>query len=153
MRPAGAKYVRHQQRRQPGLEAGENLLLITPTKMNKGDIRPRMWSSSTLKGKMVEGNRRPTGETPMYLKFFNLRPDIVSVIHCHPPSVCAMAIIKGKNWLMRPLFPETNDRGRTGAGGAVRRADYRKVGEQLRAVPPQIQQLPHGEPRPGNHDA
>ena len=43
----------------------------------------------------------------MYLTFFNLRPDIVSVIHCHPPAICALSIAEGKNWLMRPLFPET----------------------------------------------
>jgi len=43
----------------------------------------------------------------MYLKFFQMRNDIVSIIHCHPPAVCALAISKGKNWLMRPLYPET----------------------------------------------
>jgi L-fuculose-phosphate aldolase len=85
----------------------EDLLLITPTLMNKGDIRETDVVFIDLKGKRVEGTRRPTGEAPMYLKFFNLRPDIVSVIHCHPPSVCALAIVKGKNWLMRPLYPET----------------------------------------------
>ncbi|MBN1313539.1 MAG: class II aldolase/adducin family protein [Anaerolineae bacterium] len=85
----------------------ENLLLITPTGMNKGLIRPADLVFIDLQGKTVEGTRRPTGETPMYLTFFNLRPDIVSVIHCHPPATCALAIAKGKNWLMRPLFPET----------------------------------------------
>jgi L-fuculose-phosphate aldolase len=60
-----------------------------------------------LAGERIEGTRRSTGETPMYLKFFNDRPDIVSVLHCHPPSVCAMAIMEGPNWLMRPLYPET----------------------------------------------
>jgi L-fuculose-phosphate aldolase len=85
----------------------DNLLLITPTQMNKGDIRPADVVFIDLKSKMVEGTHRPTGETPMYLKFFNLRQDIVSVIHCHPPCACALAITKGKNWLMRPLYPET----------------------------------------------
>ncbi len=85
----------------------DNLLLITPTKMNKGDICSGDVVFIDLKGNVVEGTRRPTGETPMYLKFFNLRADIVSVIHCHPPSTCALAIVKGKNWLMEPLFPET----------------------------------------------
>lgn len=84
----------------------ENLLLITPTKMYKGDVHSEDVVFIDLKGNIVEGTRRPTGETPMYLKFFNLRPDIVSVIHCHPPSTCALTIIKGKNWLMCPLFPE-----------------------------------------------
>ena len=85
----------------------ENLLLTTPTKMNKGDILPEDLVFIDMEGKVVEGNRRPTGETPMYLKFFQMRKDIVSVIHCHPPAVCAMAITKGKNWLMRPIYPET----------------------------------------------
>jgi len=85
----------------------EDLLLITPTKMNKGLIRAADLVFIDLQGKTLEGTLRPTGETPMYLTFFKLRPDIVSVVHCHPPATCALAITKGKNWLMRPLFPET----------------------------------------------
>jgi L-fuculose-phosphate aldolase len=85
----------------------DDLLLITPTQMNKGDVCPEDVVFIDLSGKVVEGQRRPTGETPMYLRFFNMRPDIVSVIHCHPPCICALAISKGKNWLMRPLYPET----------------------------------------------
>ncbi len=85
----------------------DDLVLITPTQMNKGDITPEDVVFINLRGETVEGRRRPTGETPMYLTFFNERPDVVSVIHCHPPSVCAMAIMDGPNWLMRPLYPET----------------------------------------------
>jgi L-fuculose-phosphate aldolase len=85
----------------------ENLLLITPTQLNKGEVQPEDVVFINLSGEKVEGRRRPTGETPMYLKFFSERPDIVSVLHCHPPAVCAMAIMEGKNWLMRPLYPET----------------------------------------------
>jgi L-fuculose-phosphate aldolase len=84
----------------------DDLLLITPTKLNKGDVEPEDVVFIDLKGKTVEGKRKPTGETPMYLKFFSARPDIVSVIHCHPPAVGAFAISSGKNWLMRPLYPE-----------------------------------------------
>jgi L-fuculose-phosphate aldolase len=85
----------------------DDLLLITPTQMNKGDVRPRDVVFVNLAGDVVEGKRRPTGEIPMYLKFFAERPDIVSVLHCHPPHVCAVAITTAKNWLMRPLYPET----------------------------------------------
>jgi len=85
----------------------ENLLLITPTKLYKGDINLRDLVFIDLNGSIIEGERRPTGETPMYLKFFNCRPDVISVIHCHAPHVCAMAISRGENWLMRPIFPET----------------------------------------------
>ncbi len=85
----------------------DNLLLITPTKLYKGDVCPEDLVFIDLQGNVIEGQRRPTGETPMYLKFFNLRKDIVSVVHCHAPHVGALAISKGKNWLMRPIYPET----------------------------------------------
>ncbi len=85
----------------------DNLLLITPTKVYKGDIGPDDLVFIDLEGRTIEGQRRPTGETPMYLKFFGMRKDIVSVVHCHAPSVGALAISKGNNWLMRPIYPET----------------------------------------------
>ena len=84
-----------------------DLLLITPTKLYKGDINLQDLVFIDRNGNVIEGERKPTGETPMYLKFFGLRLDVTSVIHCHAPHVCAMAILKGENWLMRPIFPET----------------------------------------------
>jgi L-fuculose-phosphate aldolase len=85
----------------------EDLILITPTQMNKGDITRKDLVFINRAGDTVEGVRRPTGEKPMYLAFFEKRPDIVSVLHCHPPSVCATAILKDSSVLMRPFYPET----------------------------------------------
>lgn len=85
----------------------EDLLLITPTRLNKGEVGSQDVVFVTLAGERVEGKREPTGELPMYINFFRQRPDIVSVLHCHPPMTNAFAITKGKNWLMRPIFPET----------------------------------------------
>lgn len=85
----------------------DNLLLITPTKLYKGDIEPQDLVFIDMNGRVIDGARKPTGETPMYLKFFQLRPDVVTVIHCHAPHVCALAISQNENWLMRPIFPET----------------------------------------------
>jgi L-fuculose-phosphate aldolase len=84
----------------------DDLILITPTKMYKGDIEAEDVVFIDLEGNVVEGARRPTGERPMYLKFFTDRPDVVSIIHCHSPAVGALAILKGESWLMRPIFPE-----------------------------------------------
>jgi L-fuculose-phosphate aldolase len=88
-------------------KVAEDCILITPTQRNKGDVKKRDIVFVDLQGTILEGERKPTGELPMYLKFFNERPDIVSVIHCHPPHLCALAISTGKNWLERPLYPET----------------------------------------------
>jgi L-fuculose-phosphate aldolase len=85
----------------------DDVILITPTQMNKGDITPKDVVFIRMDGTKIEGDKRPTGETPMYVNFFRERPDIQSVVHCHPPYTNAFAITKGKNWLMRPLFPET----------------------------------------------
>ena len=85
----------------------DDVILITPTQMNKGQIRPDDVVFIRMDGSVIEGTRRPTGERAMYVNFFRDRPDIQSVVHCHPPYTNAFAITKGKNWLMRPLFPET----------------------------------------------
>jgi len=85
----------------------ENLLLISPTCVCKSDISNKDVVFIDLEGNILEGTRKPTGETPMYLNFYRDRPDIKSVIHCHPPYTNTFAIIKGTNWLMRPVFPET----------------------------------------------
>lgn len=84
-----------------------DLILITPTKVNKGKVGPEDVVFIDMQGNVVAGTRRPTGEKPMYLKFFSERPDIVSVIHCHAPYAGGVAILEGTNWLMRPLYPET----------------------------------------------
>ena len=86
----------------------DNLILITPTMVNKGDVTALDVVFITMNGEIVEGERKPTGERPMYIKFFNDRPDIESVIHCHAPNVGAFAIVDGPNLLMRPFYPETS---------------------------------------------
>ncbi len=84
-----------------------DLILITPTQMNKGKIQLEDLVFLDLNGKKKEGVRNPTGETPMYVNFFRDRPDIQSVMHCHPPYTGAFAISGEANHLMRPVFPET----------------------------------------------
>lgn len=84
-----------------------DVILITPTQLNKGDVTPKDVVFINRAGATLEGTRKPTGEKPMYLKFFAERPDIVSVLHCHPPHVCALAIMKEHDLLMKPFYPET----------------------------------------------
>lgn len=88
-------------------KVAEDLIIITPTQTNKGDVTPENVCFIQLDGTRVAGPK-PTGETPMYVNFFRERPDVQSVIHCHPPYANAFAITKGENWLMRPLLPETS---------------------------------------------
>jgi L-fuculose-phosphate aldolase len=84
-----------------------DLLLITPTLMNKANITAEDVVFIDIKGNVVEGKNQPTSEISIYLELYNNRPDIVSIIHCHPPYTNAFAITEEKNFLMRPIFPET----------------------------------------------
>ena len=85
----------------------EDVILITPTQHNKGDVTREKVVFLDAGGTRIEGTERPTGETPMYLKFFAERPDVQCVLHCHPPHLNAFAIAEGVRDLMRPFFPET----------------------------------------------
>ena len=85
----------------------DDIIIITPTQMYKGDITTDDVVFIDPAGNVVEGTRQPTGERPMYLKFFQDRPDVKSVIHCHPPCACAVAIMDDSAFLMRPYYPET----------------------------------------------
>lgn len=85
----------------------DDVVLITPTQTNKGDVNRENVVFLNTKGEKLEGTARPTGETPMYVNFFRERPDVQSVLHCHPPHTNSFAITAGENWLMKPLFPET----------------------------------------------
>lgn len=84
----------------------DDLFIITPTRRYKNILVAEDLVFIDSKGNTIEGTREPTGEMPMYLNFFAHRPDIVSAIHCHPPFTNAFALLKGINWLERPLFPE-----------------------------------------------
>ncbi|MBN2051296.1 MAG: class II aldolase/adducin family protein [Spirochaetales bacterium] len=84
----------------------EDVYLITPTRRYKNILVAEDLVFIDGKGNTLEGKRKPTGEMAMYLHFFRERPDIVSAIHCHPPYMNAFAILKGVNWLERPVFPE-----------------------------------------------
>lgn len=85
----------------------DGVIAITPTQTYKGDMTPEDVVLINPAGDTIEGTRRPTGEKPMYLRFFQDRPDVTSVIHCHPPCLCAAAVMKDPSFLMRPFYPET----------------------------------------------
>ena len=85
----------------------DDVILITPTKTYKGDVCKENLIFINMAGETIEGTAKPTGEKPMYLKFFKERPDIKTVIHCHPEGACAFAIMKeGEELAMQPFYPE-----------------------------------------------
>lgn len=86
---------------------GEGLVLITPTKVNKADIRFDDICVVTEEGQTVYAPQggKPTGELPFHLRIMGKRPDIRAIVHAHPPILTGFAI-NGGDWLKKPYLPE-----------------------------------------------
>ena len=67
-----------------------NLVAVTPSGMDYMTLEPVDIVVVDMSGKVVEGNRKPSIETPMHLAIYKVRPDIAAVVHTH--SLYATAI-------------------------------------------------------------
>jgi len=67
-------------------------VLITPTLVSKGFMRPEQLLVVTLEGEVLRGEGYPTSETPMHLCLYRARDDIGGVVHAHPPLATSFAV-------------------------------------------------------------
>ncbi len=67
-------------------------VLVTPSNTCKGYMDPSDLIKVNRQGKVISGDRPPTVEVPMHLATYEERPDISTVIHCHPPYLVAFTI-------------------------------------------------------------
>lgn len=85
-------------------------ILITPSGLHKGMLRPEQLlivdTSGRIVGYQTEARRglRPTSELPMHLEAYRQRPDILAVVHAHPPITVALSIAGIP--MDTPLLPE-----------------------------------------------
>lgn len=88
----------------------ENRLLITPSGLHKGLLRPEQLLIVDMEGRVIgystEARRglKPTSELPMHLEAYRQRPDVTAVVHAHPPITVAMSIAGIA--MDTPLLPE-----------------------------------------------
>lgn len=88
----------------------ENRILVTPAGLHKGLLRPEQLLVVDNEGRLIgyptEARRglRPTSELPMHMEAYRQRPDIVAVVHAHPPITVALSIAGVP--MNTPLLPE-----------------------------------------------
>jgi L-fuculose-phosphate aldolase len=68
-------------------------ILCTPTGVSKGFLKPDDLCIVDLEGKQIAGTKKRTSEILLHLSVFKKRPDIVGVLHCHPPHATAFAMV------------------------------------------------------------
>lgn len=73
---------------------GENEVLCTPTMHSKGFLKPDDISLVDMTGKQLSGNKKRSSEALLHLEIYKRRPDIKSVVHCHPPHATAFAVAR-----------------------------------------------------------
>ena len=66
-------------------------ILVTPTCVSKGSMRPTDMVIVDLDGQQVAGRRSVTSEIGMHLLIYRMRPDIEAIVHAHPPTATGFA--------------------------------------------------------------
>lgn len=74
------------------IRVGENEVLCTPTMICKGFMKPEDICAVDMEGKQIAGTRKRTSEVLLHLEIMRNRPDVKSVVHCHPPHATAFAV-------------------------------------------------------------
>jgi len=69
----------------------EDKVYLTPSGQSKELLTEGKIIVTDLNGNVIEGELKPTSETPMHLRCYELRPDINAVVHCHAPYSTAYA--------------------------------------------------------------
>jgi L-fuculose-phosphate aldolase len=74
------------------LRVGEDVYLVTPTGISKGDLTPEMVLQINGKGELLAPSAyRVSSEWPMHLECYRQRPDVNAVVHAHPVAATAFA--------------------------------------------------------------
>jgi L-fuculose-phosphate aldolase len=68
---------------------GRDRFLITPTATSKLEVTEASLVVVDGAGQVVEGTRKPPGETELHLAAYRARPDVDAVVHAHPPYATA----------------------------------------------------------------
>ncbi len=71
--------------------SAEDLVLCSRHGADVGALTPDDLLLVNLDGEMVEGKGRPTSEIGMHCRAYAMRPEILSVVHAHPPTAMAFA--------------------------------------------------------------
>lgn len=69
----------------------EDRILVTPTGLSKGAMRPADLVIVDPDGKRVSGRRNVTSEIGMHLMIYRTRADVKAIVHAHPPTATGFA--------------------------------------------------------------
>jgi len=72
----------------------ENQIVCSPTQISKGFMKPDDLCIVDMNGKQISGHRKATSEIKLHIAIMKERPEVKSVVHCHPPHATAFGIAR-----------------------------------------------------------
>jgi L-fuculose-phosphate aldolase len=69
-------------------------VICTPTMISKGFMKPDDLCTVDMEGNQLSGRRKRTSEILLHLAIMKERPEVKSVVHCHPPHATAFGIAR-----------------------------------------------------------
>ena len=72
----------------------ETEVLCTPTMHCKGFLTPDDICLVDMDGRQLGGSKKRSSEALLHLEIMKARPDVQSVVHCHPPHATAFAVAR-----------------------------------------------------------
>ena len=72
----------------------ENEVICSPTMVSKGFMTPDDMCSVDMQGNQLSGRRKRSSEILLHLTIMKARPDVKSVVHCHPPHATAFGVAR-----------------------------------------------------------
>ena len=60
----------------------------------KGFLRPKDICLVDMEGNQLAGKKKRSSEVLLHLEIMKARPDVQSVVHCHPPHATAFAVAR-----------------------------------------------------------
>ncbi len=72
----------------------DNQVVCTPTGISKGFMKPDDLCMVDMDGNQTGGRLKATSEIKLHLAIMKERPELKSVVHCHPPHATAFGIAR-----------------------------------------------------------
>ncbi len=72
----------------------EHEVLCTPTMHSKGFLKPEDICTVDMDGNQIAGSKKRSSEALLHIEIMKARPEVKSVVHCHPPHATAFAVAR-----------------------------------------------------------
>lgn len=87
------------------LDADAQVVIITPSGIPYGKLTTADLPAVSLQGKVLEGNLKPSSETPMHTAVYRARPNVRAVIHTHSLFAMVFSVL---NRELPPMTPPSS---------------------------------------------